>query len=242
MRIYPAIDLIEGKCVRLFKGDFTKKKEYSANPVDTALSFKENGSEYIHIVDLDGAKSGNLKQIDIIKKIIKESGLKAQVGGGVRSDEAVKSLIDSGADKIIIGSLAVKDPLAAESVIKNTEPEKITLGLDIMWKKNIPRIAINGWTQAGDKDFYEVLKKYSALGIRHILCTDISRDGTLEGPNFALYKSLQIYFPELNFFASGGISKLDDIAKLKKIGLFAAITGKAIYENKFTVREALDVN
>lgn len=237
MRIIPAIDIINGQCVRLSEGDYDTKKVYYANPLDAAKAFEAAGVEFLHLVDLDGAKQGAVKNWAILEEICKNTGLKVDFSGGIKKIEQVERAFELGAKQIAIGSLAVKNFELVSKWIQQFGAEKIIVGADI---KN-ERIAINGWLQTSDFTIFEFVQKYLDAGAKHFLCTDVSKDGKLEGPSFELYKTLMEQFPAMQLIASGGVSNLDDVIQLKKMNCPAAIVGKAIYEERVTVEELVKV-
>jgi phosphoribosylformimino-5-aminoimidazole carboxamide ribotide isomerase len=240
MKIFPAIDLINGQCVRLEKGRFDSKTEYSSDPVAMAKSFKEAGAKFLHVVDLDGAKTGGLKQGKLISEIAKTSGLSVQAGGGVRTEEDCQLLLENGVDRIVIGSLAVKSPDLVEGFFKKFGPDRITLALDVnIDDSGIPKVATQGWQEQGSVSVSEIIDRFSNVGLSAVLCTDISRDGMLQGPNTDLYKNLLEEFPAINWIASGGVGSIPHISECQSIGMDGLIIGKALYENKFTIEEAL---
>lgn len=231
MNIWPAIDIIDGKCVRLTAGDYAQKKVYSNDPVIVAKQFQNARMQHLHIVDLDGAKSGKPENLKLIKDIVQNVDLKIEVGGGIRDMETAKIYLDSGVDRVILGSQAIKNPAFLQKCLDTFGLERIVLGLDMKGG----RIAISGWLEMDDRTAEDFL---SALNFRpqHILVTDISKDGRLEGPNFSLYKTLMHTFPDLNFIASGGVSSIEDIQTLKDIDIQDIIVGKAVYEEKINLR------
>ena len=236
MIIYPAIDLINGECVRLYKGDFEQKTVYQSSPVEVAQSYKDQGAEWLHLVDLDGAKDPEKRQLSTISKIIAATDLKVQTGGGIRSKEDVEMLMNAGASRIVIGSLSVKDVETTKSIIQEFGEEKICLAADVMPKNNEYYVAVSGWQAESDITLDNIIKKYEDVSLKHVLCTDISRDGAMTGSNIALYETLQEEFPDLHIQASGGVKSLDDVRDLNTAGV---IIGKALYENVFTVEEAI---
>lgn len=233
MYLFPAIDLIGGQAVRLVKGDYNQKTVYSNSPVEVAKNFYKAGAEYLHVVDLDGAKSGNTDNISVIADIIKESGLKVEVGGGIRSEEVIKKYIDAGVYRVILGTVAVTDPEFCREMTKKYG-EKIAVGVDI--KDGL--VAIKGWTQVADKTCFDFCKELEEMGVKTVICTDISKDGLLSGTNIELYKELQSKF-NIDFTASGGVSSLDDIKALMEIGVYGAILGKALYTGDINLKEAV---
>ena len=239
MIIYPAIDLIDGKCVRLINGDFNKKKIYNLNPINVAKKFKKDGAEWLHVIDLDGAKNQYNRQIKLIKSIIKNSGLRVQVGGGIRSFEDINELIKIGAERIIVGSLAIKKPELTKKILKFYDPEKICIATDILNLNGQNLVSVSGWQESSSITVEDLIQDLSKYKLKHVLCTDISKDGTLKGPNFKLYSSLQEEFKNIHFQASGGISSLNDLKNLTTDGV---IIGKSLYEERFTLKEAIKVS
>ena len=240
MKIYPAIDMMSGKVVRLTKGLFDQKSTYSDDPLKIARSFKEAGAEYLHIVDLDGAKAGRPQQTEIISQIVQECSLKVQVGGGIRKEEDVMKLLKAGAERVIIGSLAVKDMPKTKSFFEIFGGDRITLGLDVMLDEDgQAMVATHGWQELSDLEANSLIEEYQSLGLEQVLCTDISRDGTLSEPNFALYETLSDRFPKITFLASGGMRTTEQVKTLKSAGIGGAIIGKAIYEGTLDLKEAL---
>ncbi|MDX1653361.1 MAG: 1-(5-phosphoribosyl)-5-[(5-phosphoribosylamino)methylideneamino]imidazole-4-carboxamide isomerase [Brumimicrobium sp.] len=233
MKIIPAIDIIEGKCVRLSQGDYASKTVYNENPLDVALSFQDHGIEQLHLVDLDGAKSSRVINWKVLEEIASKTHMKIDFGGGVKSDEDIKKVFESGATQITAGSIAVKSP---ETVIKWMEeygPERIILGADV--KGN--RVAVNGWLEESKIELFPFLEEYFSKGIQYVICTDISKDGMLAGSSTELYSKITSSFPDLKLIASGGVSSLKELDKLATIGVYGAIIGKAIYEGKITLKE-----
>jgi phosphoribosylformimino-5-aminoimidazole carboxamide ribotide isomerase len=232
MKIIPAIDLLDGQVVRLQKGDYQKKTVYNDNPVQEASKFKEAGFNHIHVVDLNGAKSGKFENLPLIQKIIDRTGLSVQTGGGVRSKADVELLLEAGLSGIICSSMAVKKPKEWIHAIKSY-PEQMILGLDLKDGK----MAYGGWLETSDQSIAEFLKPMMNAGLKTVLSTDISRDGMLSGPNFKMYRNLQIEFPELNWIASGGVSKIDDLKKLVSLNIYGVVVGKAYYEGRINLEE-----
>ncbi len=235
MYIYPAIDLINGKAVRLYKGDYDKMTVYSENPSEIALDFKNCGAEKIHIVDLEGAKSGDTPNLETILKIKKETGLFCEVGGGIRSMEVIEKYISSGIDRVILGTAAVEN----EDFAKNAAHkygEKIALGADI--KDGF--IAVKGWTQKSQYPLMDFCKKMQGFGISTLICTDISKDGAMKGTNHELYETLSKEL-SMNIIASGGVSSIEDVKKLRKLDIHGAIIGKAYYTGAINLKEAIEV-
>lgn len=231
MIIYPAIDILNGHCVRLYKGDYGKVTKYSDDPVKTALTFKEAGASHIHIVDLDGAKTGKSENIEVIKRICKETGLSVQTGGGVRTIKRIRELAAANADRIILGTAAIKNPSLVEEAVKEFG-KKIVVGIDA---RN-GFVSTDGWTDDSGKDAIETALFMQSLGVQSVVYTDISRDGTLKGPNLEALKEM-IEKTDMNVVASGGIKDMEDIRKVKETGAYGVITGKAIYEGKIHLKE-----
>ena len=238
MILYPAIDLICGTVVRLHKGDFDQLTQYSTDPVAVSKTYADAGATWLHLVDLDGAKNPQNRQIDLISNIIDSSGLLVQTGGGIRSADEVASLLDVGAARVVIGSLAVRDPDVVKQLMHTHGPEKICLAADVIWQNEAFCIAVSGWQEASDLRLFDFLQMFVPSGLTHVLCTDIDRDGTLQGFNWALYTDVKRGFPNLQLQASGGASCLEDLKHLDADGV---IIGKALYEGRFSVAEALEV-
>lgn len=234
MIVIPAIDLLDGKVVRLHKGDYNEANIYNDNPLNEAKKFKESGFNHIHIVDLNGAKKGKFMNLDHIKKIINTLDISVQTGGGIRSYEDAKMLLDEGLSNIICSSMAVKSPEAWLKVLDNFGDRAI-LGMDLKDGK----VAYGGWLETVDQSLDEFLEPMIKRGLSTILCTDISKDGTLEGPNFELYKKLSKQFPQLNFIASGGVSDAEDLEALATQNQYGVVVGRAYYEGKLTLNEML---
>jgi len=233
MIIIPAIDLIDGNCVRLTKGDFDTKKVYDKDPLEQAKEFESVNIKYLHIIDLDGAKQGKIINLLTIENIAKNTNLKIQVGGGIRTIEDGEKLFNAGVNKIIIGTLAVKEPVLFKQFIDTFGSEKIVLAVDIKDGK----VGTHGWLEKSELTAEEFIEKMEELGVKYINCTDVSRDGTLEGPNMELYKDLQAKFPNINFVASGGMSKPSELKELQDMNMYGVIIGKAIYEGKITLED-----
>ncbi len=231
MIIYPAIDILNGHCVRLYKGDYGKVTKYSDDPVKTALTFKEAGASHIHIVDLDGAKTGKSENIEVIKRICKETGLSVQTGGGVRTIKRIRELAAANADRIILGTAAIKNPSLVQEAVKEFG-KKIVVGIDA---RN-GFVSTDGWTSDSGKDAIETALFMQSLGVQSVVYTDISRDGTLKGPNLDALKEM-IEETDMYVVASGGIKDMEDIRKVKETGAYGVITGKAIYEGKIHLKE-----
>ncbi len=237
MIIYPAIDVMDGKCVRLYQGDFAQQTAYEVSPAQTAQRYKAQGAQWLHLVDLDGAKDTNQRQIQLITEIIKQSKLQVQTGGGVRTPEDVQALLNAGASRVAIGSLAIKKPDLTVEILKRFGADKICLAADVKIQNGKHSLAVSGWQEQSDMTLNAFIQNYLDVGLKHLLCTDISRDGTMEGCNFALYEEIQTTFPKIEIQASGGVSSLEDVRKLKAAGV---IIGKALYEGAFSLPEALE--
>lgn len=232
MRIIPAIDLIEGKCVRLSKGDYSTKKIYSENPLEIAKKFEYNGIKHLHLVDLDGAKSSHIVNLKILEKIASKTNLNIDFGGGIKSNIDIQSVFNAGAKQITGGSIAVKNPNLFLNWLKKYKNEKIILGADCFNRK----IAIHGWIKKSEIDIIDFIKNFKNQGISYVICTDIQKDGMLEGTSNKLYNEI-IKKTSIHLIASGGVSSIKDIYNLKKIGCEGVIIGKAIYENKISLKE-----
>lgn len=240
MIIYPAIDLRGGRVVRLTEGRFDQEKSYGDDPFAVAKDFAASGATWLHVVDLDGAKDPARRQTALVEKIARGSGLRMQTGGGIRDESQIAALLAAGAQRVIVGSLAAKQPELVRGWLKIFGAEKIILSPDVRLDADgTPRVAAAGWQESTGVALDDFLNGFLAAGLVHILCTDISRDGKLTGPNSALYARLVKKFPTLQIQASGGVSSLDDLRVLKTTGSAGAIVGRALYEKKFTLVEAL---
>lgn len=233
MNIFPAIDLFEGKAVRLFKGDYNQMTVYCEEPEKVAVYFKECGAEYIHLVDLEGAKSGETPNFETVKRIIEASGLKAEIGGGIRSEEVIEKYINAGAFRVILGTAAATDPEFLERVAKKYG-EKIAVGCDL--KDGF--VATKGWTETTAESGEEFFARVEKLGIKTVICTDISRDGAMKGTNLELYKELASKF-NIDIIASGGVTDMNDVEKLAEMDIYGAILGKAIYTGNIDLKTAI---
>ncbi len=233
MNLIPAIDLIEGKCVRLTKGDYAQMKVYNEDPLEVALMFQDAGIKYLHLVDLDGAKAQHIVNWKVLEKISTKTNLVIDFGGGIKSDEDIEIAFNSGAQKITAGSIAVKNKSKVIEWISRFSSEKIILGADV----NNEQIAVSGWQEQTSLNLFDFLKEYIQNGIKYCICTDIAKDGMLQGPSADLYKKILNKNAALQLIASGGISSLNDLEQLKEAGLYGAIIGKAIYEGKISLKE-----
>jgi phosphoribosylformimino-5-aminoimidazole carboxamide ribotide isomerase len=238
--IFPAMDLMDGGCVRLLKGDFGARTNYDADPVEVAKAYAAAGAEWMHIVDLDGAKNGHAEQSDLILKIANSAEIKVQTGGGLRDLAQIKRLLDGGVDRVVIGSLAVTNPQMVKHWLKEVGPGSICIALDVnKGEDGEYRPATKGWTEASDKTIWSVITDFLGSGLKTILVTDIGRDGMQTGGNLDLYKRIQSEFPTLELITSGGVGTLNHVEDLKKINPFGIIIGKALYEGAFTLDEAI---
>lgn len=233
MIIIPAIDLIDGKCVRLTQGDYAQKKIYSEHPLEIAKAFENAGLTRLHLVDLDGARAGSVVNQKVLEELALETNLQIDFGGGIKSDEDIKSVFNAGAAIATVGSIAVKKPGRFYRWLEQYGGDKLLLGADVKAEK----IAIHGWTEQTDITIYQFLEEQMVHGLKQAFCTDISKDGLLAGPALTLYKNIVTRFPGLHFIASGGVSSVDDLKALKAIGCHGAIVGKAIYEGRISVTE-----
>ena len=232
MRISPAIDIIEGKCVRLSKGDYNTKKIFNESPLEVAKAFEDHGIEYLHLVDLDGAKSKHIVNHKVLEKLATQTSLKIDFGGGLKSAADLKIAFECGALQITGGSIAVKSPETFTSWIQSYGTDKIILGADV---KGI-NIATDGWLETSDKTLFDFVEYYKTQGISYVICTDISKDGMLEGPAFELYQKL-LEQVKVKLIASGGISKFEELPQLLELGCEGVIIGKAIYENRISLKQ-----
>lgn len=232
MKIIPAIDIIDGKCVRLSKGDYSTKKIYNEDPVEVAREFEDFGIQFLHLVDLDGAKSKHIVNQKVLEEIAKSTSLHIDFGGGLKSSKDIETAFNSGAKQITLGSIAVQNPEFCLSTLEKYGPEKIILGADCENRK----IKTSGWQEESDKDIIDFILEYQKKGMQTTICTDISKDGMLEGPSTGLYIEI-LYKTSLQLIASGGISGIKDVYKMKDIGCTGTIIGKAIYEGKISLQQ-----
>lgn len=235
MELFPAIDLIGGCAVRLVKGDYAQKTVYSETPVEVARSFAAAGARYLHVVDLEGAKNGGTPNLETIKNIVKTGGLLVEVGGGIRSEEVIKKYLDVGVFRVILGTAAVQNPAFLEEMVQKYG-EKIAVGVDI--KDGM--VAIKGWTEVSCESCFDFCEKLQKIGVKTIICTDISKDGLLSGTNLELYKVLSEKF-SVDIVASGGVTTLEDVKKLSDMGLYGAILGKALYTGNIDLKAAVQL-
>ena len=236
MRIIPAIDIIDGKCVRLSKGDYNTKKIYNENPLEVAKKFEAHGIQYLHLVDLDGAKSKHIVNHQVLEQIASQTNLKIDFGGGLKTDDDLRIAFESGANQITGGSIAVKDQETFTRWINSYGVEKIILGADALDEK----VAVSGWQEESKEELLPFIQSYQEKGIQYVICTDISKDGMLEGPSFDLYERILNGISSLKLVASGGISTFDELPRLAEIGCEGTIIGKAIYENRISLKQLED--
>jgi len=238
--IYPAIDIREGRVVRLVQGDYAQETSYSNEPLEVARNYKNAGAIWLHLVDLDAAKAGSYTLLEIATRMQKEIGLKIQSGGGIRKKSDIDILINAGVDRVVIGTLAIKQPDLIAECIQEYGAERITVALDTRQDENtVWQLPVKGWTEQSEKNLFQMLDFYQAKGLRHLLCTDIARDGMLSGLNNALYGAIAKRYPTIEVQASGGVKILQDIRDAKAAGAGGAILGRALLEGRFTLREAL---
>ena len=233
MNLIPAIDLIGGKAVRLMKGDYARVTVYSDSPVDVAKSFEVQGAKFLHIVDLDGAKEGTTSNFETICQIVKQTNLSVEIGGGIRNMQTVAKYVEAGADRVILGTAAVTDPAFLKEAV-NAYKEHIAVGVDI--KDGM--VAIKGWTELSKLSCFDFCRSLEELGVKTVICTDISKDGMMSGTNLELYRNLASEF-SMNIIASGGVSSIEDVRSLMGMNLYGAILGKALYTGAIDLKEAI---
>ncbi len=233
MHIIPAIDIIDGKCVRLTKGDYDQKTEYNSNPLEVAQSFEKAGIKRLHLVDLDGAKAKKVINLAVLKAIAENTGLKVDFGGGVQSTSDIEAVFSAGAQQVTGGSVAVKNEGLFTEWIEEFGGDKIILGADVKDRN----IAIHGWQESADWHIFDFLEHYLNKGIKYVICTDVSKDGVLQGTSNELYAEIMEKFPEIKLIASGGVSNIADLDLLKEMKVYGAIVGKAIYEKRISLEE-----
>ena len=238
IELIPAIDIINGQCVRLTKGDYDQKTVYRDSPAEVAKEFEEIGFRRLHVVDLDGAKSKHIVNDAVLTAITTETNLVVDFGGGIKTDEDIEKAFAAGASMVTVGSIAVTQPELFMGWLDKYGPERMILGADVRHGK----ISINGWKEDSTEDLLPFLRKYIEAGVRNVLCTEISKDGTLSGPAISLYSEVMNTYPELHLIASGGVSSLDDIKALDAAGIPAVVFGKAIYEGRINLRELITLN
>ncbi len=239
--IIPALDLIDGQVVRLYQGDYGKVTQYAIEASEQFSLYQEAGAEWLHLVDLSGAKDPKTRQLDTIHRLIKSTPAKIQIGGGIRTEQDVIDLLNTGAQRVVIGSTAVKSPDTVKSWFQRYGAEHFVLALDVRVDEHGQReVAISGWQEGSGIQIETLLDDYLSVGLKHVLCTDISRDGTLQGSNVSLYHNLCESYPNIAFQSSGGIGQLKDIQQLKPTGVQGVIVGRALLDGNFTVNEAID--
>jgi phosphoribosylformimino-5-aminoimidazole carboxamide ribotide isomerase len=237
MRLLPAIDLRDGRCVRLLKGDFDRETRYAADPVELAAEYARAGATWLHIVDLDGAKRGEPVNLDLIGRMRAAASVRVQLGGGVRTRTSLERALEVAA-RVVIGSLAVTDPDQVAGWLREFGPDRLTLGLDVRLDEHgTPVVATHGWTRASTLTLADAIERYRAVGLRHVLCTDIDRDGAMAGPNVALYADCVARWPDVRFQASGGVRDAADLVALAEAGVAATVSGKALLEGRITLEE-----
>jgi phosphoribosylformimino-5-aminoimidazole carboxamide ribotide isomerase len=237
MELIPAIDLRDGRCVRLLKGDFARETRYDADPVELACRYRDAGAAWLHVVDLDGAKRGEPVNLPLVERMRQASGLRVQLGGGVRKRANLEAVL-AAADRVVIGSLAVSDPATVAGWLAEFGSDRLTLGLDVrLGADGGAMIATHGWTQNSALSLDAAIERYRAAGLKHVLCTDIDKDGALAGPNVALYRDCVRRWPGIAFIASGGVRDAADLVALAATGVAAAVSGKALLEGRLTPEE-----
>ena len=238
MRIIPAIDLKDGMCVRLLQGDFEKTTEYSADPAEIGQRFSALAVDDLHIVDLDGARTGTQQNHSIVADIIAQSGLTVQLGGGIRERDDVVRWLAAGVTRCVVGSVAIKKPETVQQWLGEFGADAIVLALDIKLNESgVPMLTTQGWTEDSDVSLWDCIDNYRDVGVRHVLCTDVARDGAMTGPNFNLYGDILARYQGLSLQASGGVRSIEDLHKLRELGIPAAITGRALLDGKITATE-----
>ncbi|MFC0229264.1 1-(5-phosphoribosyl)-5-[(5-phosphoribosylamino)methylideneamino]imidazole-4-carboxamide isomerase [Serratia aquatilis] len=238
--IIPALDLIDGNVVRLHQGDYDQKRDYGSDPLPRLQDYQLQGAQVLHLVDLTGAKDPAARQIPLLRKLLAGVSVPVQVGGGIRNEQDVSALLEAGASRVVIGSTAVKQPEMVQEWFKRYGADAMVLALDVrIDAAGNKHVAISGWQENSNTTLEQVVEQYLPFGLKHVLCTDISRDGTLAGSNVALYREVCQRYPQIAFQASGGIGNLDDIAQLRGSGVNGVIVGRALLENKFSVEEAI---
>lgn len=238
MIIYPAVDVMDGRVVRLEKGDFNAVTDYGGDPVSVAKAWRDQGAQWLHLVDLSGARDGARRQHDLVEAVAR-TGLKVQTGGGVRKEADVQAILDAGADRVVVGSVAVSEPQTVIGWLTKFGAARIAAAFDVRLENGAAYPTTRGWVERSDRTLVELLADYRLAGLCHALVTDIERDGMLEGPNSGLYEDLIRIRPDMNWIASGGVSSLDDVKALKAAGLSGAIIGKALFERRVQLDEAL---
>ncbi|TPG64825.1 1-(5-phosphoribosyl)-5-[(5-phosphoribosylamino)methylideneamino]imidazole-4-carboxamide isomerase [Ewingella americana] len=238
--IIPALDLIEGSVVRLHQGDYAQQRDYGSDPLPRLQDYQRQGAEVLHLVDLTGAKDPAARQIPLLQKLLAGVSVPVQVGGGIRNEQDVEALLAAGASRVVVGSTAVRDPATVQKWFSRFGADALVLALDVRIDANgTKNVAISGWQENSNVTLEQVVEQYLPFGLKHVLCTDISRDGTLAGSNVELYREVTARYPQVAFQASGGIGSLDDIAQLRDSGVEGVIVGRALLDGKFSVTEAI---
>ncbi len=235
MNIFPAIDIIDSKAVRLFKGDYSQKTVYNESPLSVAKDFESMGASYLHLVDLDGARTGDTPNFELIKSIAQRTELKIEIGGGIRSEEVIKKYLEAGVMRVILGTIAIENPSFTEEMV-NKYGDSIAVGIDI----SDGFVATKGWTEISKVSCDEMFDRMEKIGVKTVICTDISKDGAMKGTNLELYKHLKAKY-SIDIVASGGVSSMEDITKLAKMDMYGAILGKALYEGAVDLKKAIEV-
>ncbi len=238
MRIIPAIDMKDGKCVRLFQGDFDKSTQYSSNPAEIGHRFSALDVLDLHLVDLDGARTGTQQNHAIVSEIAAHSGLEVQLGGGIRTRDKLAQWLDAGVTRCVVGSIAIKKPARVKAWLREFGVDAIVLALDVRLSgSGVPLLTTQGWTEESNISLWDCIDAYRDAGVRHVLCTDVARDGAMVGPNFDLYTQILSRYPTLSLQASGGVRSIQDLSRLRDLGVPAAITGRALLEGAITAEE-----
>ena len=242
MKIYPAIDIYEGKVVRLQKGDFAQQTVYGDDPLAVAKAYAAQGARHLHVVDLSGAKDPARRQVNLIRSIVQGTPLKVQTGGGIRQLQDVEDLVAAGVDRVILGSLALTNRALCETIFSHVGAHHLTLALDVRIDSDgQPLVATGAWEKTSQMTIADVVALYGKYPLDSVLCTDINRDGMASGPNFSLYRTLREHHPTVGWLASGGVARAADVAQARELGLAGIIIGKALYEGNFTLKEVLDI-
>jgi len=242
MELFPAIDLQNGKCVRLTQGNFDEAKAYETDSLRQAQKFAAAGAQWIHVVDLDGARRGDIQQLNVIAALARQKALKVQVGGGLRDEENIERLLLAGVTRVVIGSMAVQNPLQVREILNRFGAKRIVLAFDVrMNEKGEPIVQTHGWQKSSEVLLWDMLSLYAEGKVQNVLCTDVNRDGMLEGVNLGLYKTLREKWPNYNILASGGIKDQNDLMNLAGLGVSGAVIGKAIYEGHIDLAKAINI-
>jgi phosphoribosylformimino-5-aminoimidazole carboxamide ribotide isomerase len=239
MKVYPAIDLLDGKCVRLSQGVFASQKIYSNSPIDVALDFEKQGCQFLHLIDLDGAKKGDIQQLVLIQQLLAATSLKVQIGGGIRTNTKIEQLLNAGADRIVVGSMAALEPNTVTKWLAQYGVNKLVLAFDVLLNKGMPTVMISGWQEMSGMSLWALLEIYENFNVE-ILCTDIACDGLLQGPNFELYAQCHQRFPNVSILVSGGVRSKEDIKQCSLLpNISGVVVGRALYENQLNMEDLL---